>query len=286
MINDKDNIKILNYYKNINNPSPETKIGRWNRKMIKSSLLTKKELENYMEKTNVKNRSRLITAEGKIGTGKTSIIQLLHKRYGGHYMPESVDDNPVLEDYYKDPQRFGYLLQTYFLGTRLADLMETYKHDLNLSDRSVWADELFFHINYQNGNATKTEYEVYQMLLNNFMTEWSTIPKRPELLIYIDLSFEEEMRRIKKRGRSFEQPDEENGLEDYYKQLYIGYEKWIEDYEKDKLSPVLRIDGDKYDFVENMEHRQKVLDMIDDKCLELGIISKEVYNKVHGKNTL
>lgn len=286
MISKEDNEKILHYYDNLKNPAPNIKLGRWNRKEIKSAIMNKKELKEFMENTKNENRSRLITIEGLIASGKSSLAELLHKRYGGEYFPESVDDNPVLEEYYKDPKSKAYLLQTYFLGTRLRDIMETYKRSLSINDRCVWADELFYHVNYMRGNASKTEYEVYQMLLHNFMTEWSTIPKRPELLIYIDLSFEEELRRIKKRGREFEQPNKDNDLEDYYKQLDIAYQKWIKDYEKEKMSPTLHIDGDKYDFVENLDDRQKVLDMIDDKCLELGLIDKETYDKVHGKNTL
>lgn len=285
MINIEDNEKILHYYDNLDNPRPSIKIGRWNTELFKNSLLNKEELAKYMAETVEEKRTRLISIEGVIGSGKSELAQLLTKRYDGNYLPESVDDNPILEDYYADPKTNAFPLQIFFLNQRFKDLKETYKHPLNIQDRNILCDQLFYHVNYINGNATKVQYELYQDLLGNMMEEVHGYSKRPELLIFIDINLDTELKRITKRGRSYEQPDENNGLEDYYKQLHKAYQKFIKEYQEDGISPVLIINGDDIDFVENMEHRQKVLDMIDDKCLELGIISKETYDKVHGKLT-
>lgn len=285
MINKKDNEKILHYYDNLNNPRPDIKIGRWKTELFKNSLLNKEELKKYMENTLEEKRTRLISIEGVIGAGKSELAQLLTKRYDGNYLPEAVD-NPILPKYYEDPIHFAFQLQIFFLNQRFKDLKETYKHPLNIQDRAILCDQLFYHVNYVRKNATKVEYELYQDLLGNMMEEIHGFPKRPELLIFLDISKETELKRIQKRNRPYEQPNKDNDLEEYYAQLWDAYQKFIKEYQEDEISPVLIIKADNLDFVENLDDRQKVLDMIDDKCLELGLIDKETYDKVHGKNTL
>lgn len=285
-IKKEDDKKILEYYENISNPKPDINFGRWNRDLFKNSLNNVKEIKNFMNKETEEKRTRLISIEGVIGAGKSELAQIITRRYDGNYLPESVNENPLLEDYYREPQIYGFPLQIYFLNQRFKDLKETYKHDLNIQDRNILCDELFYHINYVNGNATKVQYELYQDLLQNMMEEIHGFSKRPELLVFLDISKETELKRIKKRGRDYEQPNEENDLEDYYSQLWTAYQKFIKEYQEDEISPVLIIKGDEIDFVENLDHRLEVLNKIDDKCLELGIISQETYDKVHGKNTL
>lgn len=286
MISDKDNKRILEYYDSLENPRPNINIGRWNTELFKNSLLNQKELEVFMKETKESKRTRLISIEGVIGSGKSELAKLLEKRYDGNYLPEAVDNNPILADYYENPKENAFPLQIFFLNQRFKDLKETYNHGLNIQDRNILCDQLFYHVNYINGNATKVQYELYQDLLGNMMEEIHGFPKRPELLIFIDINLDTELKRIAKRNRDFEQPTEENGLEEYYGKLHNAYQKFIKEYQEDQISPVLIIDGDDIDFVENLDHRLEVLNTIDDKCLELGLIDKELYDEVHGKNTI
>ncbi|KAF6599017.1 deoxynucleoside kinase, partial [Bacillus sp. EKM420B] len=79
-------------------------------------------------------------------------------------------------------------------------------------------------LNYKNGNVTKTELEIYQDLLANMLEELDGMPKkRPDLLVYIDVSFETMLSRIAQRGRSFEQIENQEGLKDYYAQVHDEY---------------------------------------------------------------
>ena len=59
-----------------------------------------------------------LAVAGNIGSGKTTLTTLLakHYKYTPHY--ESVDDNPYLNDFYKDMQRWSFNLQVYFLNSR------------------------------------------------------------------------------------------------------------------------------------------------------------------------
>ena len=90
--------------------------------------------------------------------------------------------------------------------------------------------------------------------------------KNPELLIHVRVSFETMLTRIKKRGRSFEQIDENPGLYAYYKELNKRYDDWFAAYDR---SPKIQIDGDHYDFVTNTTARDQVLAAIDDKLSTL-----------------
>ncbi|VTS13494.1 deoxyadenosine kinase [Streptococcus pseudoporcinus] len=212
----------------------------------------------------------LIVLAGTIGAGKSSLATALGDYLGTDVFYEAVDNNPVLDLYYQDPKKYAFLLQIFFLNKRFKSIKEAYKADNNVLDRSIFEDELFLKLNYKNGNVTKAELDIYQELLANMLEELEGMPKkRPDLLIYIDVSFEKMLERIAKRGRSFEQVDDNPGLEEYYYQVHQEYPTWYEEYE---VSPKMRIDGDALDFVQNPEDLSKVLQMIDDKLKTLDLL--------------
>ncbi|MCF6514752.1 deoxynucleoside kinase [Lactobacillus sp. S2-2] len=206
----------------------------------------------------------MIVLSGTIGAGKTSLTNFLtdHLNSTGFY--ESVDDNEILPLFYKDPKKYAFLLQIYFLNKRLDAIKEANGNHFNVMDRSIYEDSLLFHSNADLGRATEVEVDTYDSLLDNMMEqlENSNYQKNPDLLIYIDISFETMLSRIKKRGRSFEQIDNDPSLYDYYKTLNSRYSEWFDNY---NYSPKLKIDGDKYDFVEDSEAKEQVIKMIDDK---------------------
>ncbi|VTT41499.1 deoxyadenosine kinase [Streptococcus porcinus] len=212
----------------------------------------------------------LIVLAGTIGAGKSSLAAALGDYLGTDVFYEAVDNNPVLDLYYQDPKKYAFLLQIFFLNKRFKSIKEAYKADNNVLDRSIFEDELFLKLNYKNGNVTKAELDIYQELLANMLEELEGMPKkRPDLLIYIDVSFEKMLERITKRGRSFEQVDDNPGLEEYYYQVHEEYPTWYEEYD---VSPKMRIDGDTLDFVQNPEDLTKVLQMIDEKLKTLDLL--------------
>lgn len=212
----------------------------------------------------------LIVLAGTIGAGKSSLAAALGEHLGTEVFYEAVDNNPVLDLYYQDPKKYAFLLQIFFLNKRFKSIKEAYKADNNILDRSIFEDELFLTLNYKNGNVTKTELEIYQELLGNMLEELEGMPKkRPDLLIYIDVSFDKMLERIEKRGRSFEQVDDNPGLEDYYAQVHGEYPDWYENYQ---VSPKMKIDGNQLDFVQNTEDLKTVLDMVDTKLKELDLL--------------
>ncbi|HEL1004019.1 TPA: deoxynucleoside kinase [Streptococcus equi subsp. zooepidemicus] len=212
----------------------------------------------------------LIVLAGTIGAGKSSLAAALGEHLGTEVFYEAVDNNPVLDLYYQDPKKYAFLLQIFFLNKRFKSIKEAYQADNNILDRSIFEDELFLTLNYKNGNVTKTELEIYQELLANMLEELEGMPKkRPDLLIYIDVSFEKMLERIEKRGRRFEQVDDNPDLEAYYHRVHGEYPSWYEQYD---VSPKMRIDGNKLDFVQNPEDLATVLHMIDEKLKTLDLL--------------
>jgi deoxyadenosine/deoxycytidine kinase len=212
----------------------------------------------------------MIVLAGTIGAGKTSLTQMLANHLGSKPFFESVDDNPILPLFYKDPQKYGFLLQIYFLNRRLDEIKDSFDNDLNVLDRSIFEDALMFKMNADLGRATQTESDIYTSLLGNMMEELpdQAHPKAPNLLIHIRVSFETMLNRIKQRGRSFEQIETDPSLYQYYKTLNERYQTWYENYDK---SPKMMIDGDRFDFVADEKAATAVLEQIDTKLFELNL---------------
>ncbi|PCS01844.1 deoxyadenosine kinase [Lactococcus garvieae] len=211
----------------------------------------------------------VIVLAGTIGAGKSSLAKALGEHLGTEVYYEAVDNNPVLDLYYQDPTKYAFLLQIYFLNKRFESIKMAYTQENNVLDRSIFEDELFLTLNYKNGNVTKTELEIYQNLLSNMLEEMEGMPKkRPDLLVYIDVSFETMLSRIAQRGRSFEQIDDQPELKAYYHQVHEEYPAWYENYD---VSPKIRINGDALDFVNNTEDLEKVLTEIDKALLKLQL---------------
>ena len=120
-------------------------------------------------------------------------------------------------------------------------------------------------------SVTNEEVKVYDELLANMMQElpYAAAKKAPDLLVHLDISYDTMIHRIEKRGRSYEQPEQDPTLPEYYHNLLSRYDGWYDDYD---YSPKMKIDGDKYDFVENPEDSQKVLDLIDEQLRVRGTL--------------
>lgn len=214
----------------------------------------------------------MIVLSGTIGAGKTSLATFLAEHLGSEAYYESVDDNPILPLFYENPKKYGFLLQNYFLNKRLENIKDAQGSHLDVIDRSIFEDQLLFQLNADLDRATQTEAEIYSDLLHNMMEQVdysanATI-KTPDLLIYVNVSFETMLKRIEKRGRSYEQVNQDPSLYNYYQELTRRYVAWFDQYD---ASPKLKIDGDQLDFVENEDDLAAVFNLIDQKIKELRI---------------
>ena len=207
----------------------------------------------------------VIVLAGMIAAGKSTVSAKLAQELGTDLMIEPVDDNPILPLYYDNKEKYAFLLQIYFLNERFKLIKQALKNNKNVLDRSIYEDELFTRINLMENNIAQVEYDVYKDLLDNMLEEIEDMPKKaPDLLVYLDITFEKFLSNLAKRGRVFEQIDEntEKGKKDlaYFKLLHSEYQKWYEEY---NYSPKIKIDMNKYD-VNKKEDWDQVFKLIMD----------------------
>lgn len=225
----------------------------------------------------------MITLAGIIGSGKSTMTEILSKELGSKAFFEPVEDNPVLPLFYKGNEiaakkraagdqnatnPYTYLLQTFFVNRRFRMIKEAKKEANNVLDRSIYEDALFMKMNTDMGNATAVEYATYQELLQNMLDElqYATGVDSQDLMIFIKVSYDTMLKRIRKRGRDYEQIESDPTLPEYYQNLLQYYNRWLKWYDK---SPIMVIDGDQYDFVANPDDRNKILDDIENQLVKL-----------------
>lgn len=214
----------------------------------------------------------VIVVGGMIGLGKSSVAKLLGERLGTDVFYESVEDNKILPLFYTSSEeeiqlkRYPFLLQLYFLDTRFKSIKKALSKDNNVLDRSIYEDWYFCKVNKELGRISDLEFEVYESLVNNMMEELEELPKKaPDLFIYLKGSFETVLERINKRGRGYELDE---GLIEYYRVLWKGYDEWLMDYYK--ASDVIVIDMDKVDIVNNKDDADNVVECVKNKLKSLG----------------
>ena len=205
--------------------------------------------------------------EGMIGAGKSTYTEMISRRLGTEAFFESVDYNPILDKFYDNPQKWAFSLQIYFLNTRFRSIKAALTDDNNVLDRSIYEDALFTRVNHLQGNISQEEMDIYNDLLANMMEELEGMPKKaPDLLIYLDGSFETILDHIRKRGREFEQIEDDSELLSYYELLFKNYEQWYQEYDQ---SPKIKINIDTFDIVNNSGDEEKVMSIIENALLEV-----------------
>ena len=204
---------------------------------------------------------------GMIGAGKSTYTEMISRRLGTEAFVESVDYNPILDKFYDNPQKWAFSLQIYFLNTRFRSIKAALTDDNNVLDRSICEDALFTRVNHLQGNISQEEMDIYNDLLANMMEELEGMPKKaPDLLIYLDGSFETILDHIRKRGREFEQIEDDSELLSYYELLFKNYEQWYQEYDQ---SPKIKINIDTFDIVNNSGDEEKVMSIIENALLEV-----------------
>ena len=195
-----------------------------------------------------------IAIAGNIGSGKTTLTSLLAKHYKWHAHYEDADDNPYLNDFYEDMQRWSFNLQIYYLNSRFTQIQEIQStKQAVIQDRTIYEDAYIFAPNLHSmGLMTTRDFENYFSLFNLM----DSFVSAPDLLIYLRASVPTLVNQIQQRGREYE----ESIRLDYLKRLNERYEAWISTYDNGKL---LIIDIDNNRFPENQEDLGKIIQAID-----------------------
>lgn len=186
------------------------------------------------------NSQSLFTLAGTVGVGKSTLTTVLSDALGFKPAFEKVDGNPYLEDYYDDFKKWSFHLQMYFLAERYKQQKKMHEEGLGyVQDRSIYEDVgIFAKLQYDQGNMTDRDYDTYRSLFEAMVM--SPYFPKPDVLIYIDGSFESIMRRIQSRGREMEV----NTPDKFWGDLYLRYQEWICSFHE---CPILHLDIDHYD---------------------------------------
>lgn len=205
-----------------------------------------------------------IAVAGNIGSGKTTLTNMLAKHYGWQKFLEPVEKNPYLDDYYKDIPRWVLNMEVFYLKQRFKNLLDIQRSkDTIIQDRSIFEGVYVFVANNRKmGYMDERDFETYMGLFDSMMA----VVEQPELMIYLKSSVPHLVKNIQKRGRDYEQ---QIPL-DYLQGLNVLYEDFIKNKYKGK---VLVVDVDNIDFEHNPKEFGDILDQIDAELF--GLFSNE-----------
>ena len=197
-----------------------------------------------------------IAIAGNISAGKSTLTKILAEKFQAKPIFEPVSENPYLSDFYKDMKRWAFHSQMFFLSQRLKDQSAFSKeYGTFIQDRTIYEDaEIFAKNLFENGFIQKRDWDVYQ----GFYQTISDLLPSPDLIIYLKNSVPTIKKRIKMRGRDFEQKMDDKYLLD----LNRLYDDWINNF---KRSPILTIQMDDLNYLEDPKRLNYIIDLITKK---------------------
>ena len=191
-----------------------------------------------------------IAVEGSIGVGKTSLVKLMGKKLGAKMVLEEYENNPFLEEFYNDPERFAFQTQLFFLMSRYRQQQDLRQvdmfHNLLITDYMFVKDRLFASLNLDD-----KELSLYDTVAN--LLERNVL--KPDVVIYLQADTQTLMRNIAKRGRDFET----NMSFEYLDALGQVYTEYFFKYQE---TPLIIINTNNIDFVNNNDDLDEVIKYI------------------------
>ncbi|AID43579.1 deoxynucleoside kinase [Staphylococcus xylosus] len=197
----------------------------------------------------------VITIAGTVGVGKSTLTKALAERFNFKTSFENVDNNPYLDKFYNDFERWSFHLQIYFLAERFKEQKRMFEYGGGfIQDRSIYEDvDIFAKMHEEQGTMSPEDFQTYSELFNAMvMTPY--FPK-PDVLIYLECDYEDVIQRIKQRGRQMEIETDVA----YWQKLFQRYEDWISEF---NACPVVRVNINEYDLHEDPESLNPVIDKI------------------------
>jgi len=189
---------------------------------------------------------KFIAVAGNMGVGKSSLVDFLHRQYGFEPVYEPFEDNPYLDDFYEDMDRWAFHSQLYFLTHKFRLHMGLAASEGTIvQDRTIYEDAEIFATNlYRGRKISARDYETYMELYRTMRMALQP----PDLLIYLRCSVRAIRKRIRRRGR----PSEQDIPARYLRRLNGLYEDWVERYDQ---SPIMIWDSENMDYLSDLADR-------------------------------
>jgi deoxyguanosine kinase len=192
-----------------------------------------------------------IAIEGNIGAGKTTLCQMLARDFGYRLLLEEFADNPFLPHFYKNPERYAFPVELFFMTERHKQLQEELSQR-DLFQQAIVADYIFFKtLLFARNNLKEEEYRLFQRLFNIL----NASAPRPELLVYLHRSVGNLIGNIRQRGREYEQ----DISAEYLLQIQQAY---FDFFKSNENLPILIIDIEEVDFLRKPAHYHQLLDCL------------------------
>ncbi len=198
--------------------------------------------------------ARCIAVAGNIGAGKTTLVEFLTRHFQIEPLYEPNDENPYLEDFYRDMPRWAFHSQIFFLVRKFALHRQAEAHPgAVLLDRTIYEDAEIFAANLARmGMLPAREWGTYQQMYRTLVTTL----RPPDLLIYLRCGLKSIRARIAIRGR----PEEQSIPDSYLRQLNRMYDRWFLRWTE---SPAIVLRTDRLDYVSDLVHQAEVLEAIE-----------------------
>ncbi|MBN8211071.1 deoxynucleoside kinase [Bacillus sp. NTK071] len=221
---------------------------------------------NLREKYNIP-QDAVITIAGTVGVGKSTITNALANALQFRTSLEKVDNNPYLEKFYNDFSRWSFHLQIYFLAERFKEQKRMFEYGGGfVQDRSIYEDTgIFAKMHYEKGTMSSVDYDTYTNLFQSMVM--TPFFPHPDLMIYLEGSFDDVVDRIKERGR----PMEQQTPTEYWEEMYQRYTNWIDSF---NACPILRLNINDYDLVNDPSSVELILKRIEQKFHQIPSLSR------------
>ena len=193
---------------------------------------------------------RYIAVAGNMGVGKSALVQFLTVQFGGEPFYEPVDNNPYLDKFFRDMQRWAFHSQIYFLTHKFRIHQQIDRRSgLVIVDRTIYEDaEIFAKGLFRSKKMTKDDFQLYWDLYEAMCKSL----RPPDLLIYLTCSIKNLKRRIDQRGRIAER----RVSDAYLKRLQRSYDDWVRGID---FCEVIVIKTDHLNYVSDLVHRAEVI---------------------------
>lgn len=197
----------------------------------------------------------IITVAGTVGVGKSTMAKSLATALGFQLSLENVDDNPYLDKFYADFERWSFHLQIYFLAERFKEHKRMFEQGGGfVQDRSIYEDYgIFAKMHADKGTMSRVDYETYTSLFEAMVM--TPFFRPPDILIYLEGSLDDIVGRIHKRGREMEQ----KAPPSYWEEMFERYSQWIDSFTS---CPVLRLNIEDYDLHHDQPGIESIVSLI------------------------